>query len=55
MCVFANGLNYVQSNYASTSHNQIEAEPSSNDHQDVDDDDDGRIHNKVWNKHNYLF
>lgn len=37
---------YVQANYDS-SHNQIEAEPSSNDHQD---DDDGRVHDKVTNK-----
>lgn len=53
MCVFfANGLNCVQSNYATSPHNQIEAEPSSNDHQDDDcDDDHGKIHDKVWNKH----
>ncbi|KAJ0241485.1 Transcription factor TGA7 [Hirschfeldia incana] len=41
--------NIIKSNYASTSHNLIEAEPCSNDHQDVDDDDDddGRIHDKM--------
>ncbi|EOA35302.1 hypothetical protein CARUB_v10020476mg [Capsella rubella] len=35
--------NHNKTNYASSSHNQIEAEPSSNDNQD----DDGRIHDKM--------
>ncbi|XP_010471992.1 PREDICTED: transcription factor TGA7 [Camelina sativa] len=35
--------NNIKTNYASSSHNQIEAEPSSNDNQD----DDGRIHDKM--------
>lgn len=43
--LFANGLDYVQANYPSSSHNQIEVEPSSNDHQE--DEDDGRNHDKV--------
>ena len=40
----------MQASYPSSSHNQIEAEPSSNDHQE--EDDDGRNHDKVCKKHN---
>uniref|UniRef100_A0A0D3CW25 J domain-containing protein n=1 Tax=Brassica oleracea var. oleracea TaxID=109376 RepID=A0A0D3CW25_BRAOL len=37
--------NIIKASYPSSSHNQIEAEPSSNDHQE--EDDDGRNHDKM--------